>query len=51
MTEFGFLGMGAENLVRPDQLALGAGGKLYVTQLYKRGVSVFTLAPDEGIER
>ena len=51
VTEFGFLGMGAENLVRPDQLALGAGGKLYVTQLYKRGVSVFTLAPDEGIER
>jgi hypothetical protein len=51
VTEFGFLGLGLDNLVRPDQVALGAGGKLYVTQLYNRGVSVFTLAPDEGIER
>ena len=51
VTEFGFLGLGFDNLVRPDQIALGAGNKLYVTQLYNRGVSVFTLAPDEGIDR
>jgi len=50
VTEFGFLGLGADNLVRPDQIALGARGKLYVTQLYNRGVSVFTVGPDEGID-
>src|SRR6185503_10591293 len=46
VTEFGFLGLGADNLVRPDQLVLGEGGKLYVTQLYNRGVAVFSLAPE-----
>jgi hypothetical protein len=46
LTEFGFLGLGPDNLVRPDQLAVGDGGKLYVTQLYNRGVAVYSLALD-----
>ena len=51
LTEFGFLGLGVDNLVRPDQIALADGGKLYVTQLYNRGVAVYSLAPNEGIDQ
>jgi DNA-binding beta-propeller fold protein YncE len=51
VSEFGYLGLGVDNLVRPDQVALGQSDRLYVTQLYNRGVAVYSLAPDEGIEK
>jgi hypothetical protein len=44
--EFGYRGTKAENLVGPNDLALGNSGRLYVTQLRNRGVSVFSLTSD-----
>lgn len=43
LTEFGGFGDRPENLIRPGNIALGATGKLYVTQLRNRGVSVFSV--------
>jgi DNA-binding beta-propeller fold protein YncE len=40
--QFGLRGLGPDNLVGPRDLALGEG-KLYVSQLLNRGVSVFKL--------
>jgi hypothetical protein len=45
VTEFGGYGMLPESLVRPDDLAVDARGRIYVTQLRNRGVSVFEVAP------
>jgi len=42
--EFGTTGRKQELLTRPGSMALGNGGKLYVSQLGSRGVSVFTVA-------
>lgn len=41
--EFGYRGAGPGNLIRPDQVEMGASGKVYVTQVRNRGVSVFSL--------
>jgi DNA-binding beta-propeller fold protein YncE len=43
-TEFGYRGPRPENLVGPRQLALDGRGRLYVSQLKNRGVSVFRVA-------
>ena len=40
-SEFGYRGYGPENLVAPDQIELDGKGRLYVTQMARRGVSVF----------
>jgi hypothetical protein len=44
LREFGGRGPRDQRLVRPARLAMGASGKLYVSQLAMRGVSVFALA-------
>jgi hypothetical protein len=44
--EFGYRGDKPANLIRPNELAFGNGGKLYVTQLRNRGVSVFAVTTD-----
>lgn len=44
LKEFGGRGPREQRLVRPARLAIGADGKLYVSQLAMRGVSVFALA-------
>jgi hypothetical protein len=44
VTEFGFRGFDRDNLIGPRDLALSKDGRLYVSQLRKRGVSVFKLA-------
>ncbi len=46
--EFGGYGGQAENLVRPDMLALSPSGKLFVTQMKGRGVSVFEVATGDA---
>jgi len=43
MKEFGYRGPGPDNLVGPKYLALDAQGKLYVSQLKDRGISVFKI--------
>jgi hypothetical protein len=43
LKEFGSRGARDERLVGPGRVAMGSGGKLYVTQLAMRGVSVFGL--------
>jgi len=43
LKEFGARGAKDERLVGPGRLAMGNGGKLYVTQLAMRGVAVFSL--------
>lgn len=43
LEEFGGVGNRPENLVRPGYLALGSSGRLFVTQLRNRGVSVFSV--------
>ena len=43
LQEFGYRGDKPGNLIRPNALAVGVSGKLYVTQLRSRGVSVFSL--------
>jgi DNA-binding beta-propeller fold protein YncE len=42
-TEFGYRGFGRGNLFAPKNLALDARGRLYVSQLRDRGVSVFRI--------
>lgn len=43
-TEFGYRGFRRENLISPKNLALDARGRLYVSQLRGRGVSVFRIS-------
>ena len=43
LREFGARGARDERLVGPGRIAMGSGGKLYVTQLAMRGVAVFSL--------
>jgi hypothetical protein len=45
ITEFGYMGLRPENLVRPDDLVVGQAGRVYVTQAMNRGVSVFSVTP------
>lgn len=40
-TEFGYRGLNPENLIGPKNLALDVDGRLYVSQLRDRGISVF----------
>lgn len=42
-TEFGYRGYRRDNLLSPKNLALDASGRLYVSQLKDRGVSVFRI--------
>lgn len=44
LTEFGYRGGKPGNLIRPNELEVGNSGKLYVTQVGNRGVSVFSVA-------
>jgi hypothetical protein len=46
LKEFGYRGSKPENLTRPTDVAVGNAGKLFVTQVRDRGVSVFHLATD-----
>lgn len=41
--EFGYRGLGPENLIGPNMIALDNSGRLYVSQLRNRGVSVFKI--------
>jgi hypothetical protein len=41
--EFGYVGGKPGNLSRPNEVAMGNAGKLYVTQVRNRGVSVFSV--------
>lgn len=43
LKEFGYRGARPGNLIRPDQVEVGTSGKIYVTQVRNRGVSVFSL--------
>lgn len=43
LREFGTTGAREARLVGPGRVAMGSGGKLYVTQLAMRGVAVFSL--------
>jgi hypothetical protein len=43
LREFGYVGGKPGNLVRPNEVAMGNAGKLYVTQVRDRGVSVFSV--------
>jgi hypothetical protein len=43
MKEFGYRGDKPDNLIRPDQVAVGNAGKIFVTQVRNRGVSVFSV--------
>lgn len=45
LAEFGHRTGRPESLVRPGGLAAGEAGRVYVSQLGKQGVSVFTVAP------
>lgn len=44
LTEFGYRGYKPGNLIYPDEVVVDSGDRLYVTQMGKRGVSVFRLA-------
>ncbi len=44
LSEFGYRGMGPENLIVPDNLAVDGKDRVYVSQARRRGVSVFSLA-------
>jgi hypothetical protein len=46
LQEFGYRGSKPGNLIRPNEVAVGNSGKLYVTQVMNRGVSVFTVTTD-----
>jgi hypothetical protein len=46
LKEFGYRGDKPGNLIRPSEVAMGNGGKIYVTQLMGRGVSVFHVTTD-----
>ena len=43
LQEFGYVGGKPGNLIRPNEVAMGNAGKLYVTQVRNRGVSVFSV--------
>ena len=43
LKEFGYRGGKPGNLIRPSEVAAGNAGKLYVTQVGNRGVSVFSV--------
>ena len=45
LREFGSTGTRDSRLVGPGRVAMGNGGRLYVTQLAARGVAVFSLTP------
>jgi hypothetical protein len=45
-SEFGYRGPRPENLIGPRHLALDGKGRLYVSQLKNRGISVFRVAPN-----
>jgi len=42
-TEFGYRGFKPQNLIGPRNLGLDQNGRLYVSQLSNRGVSVFKI--------
>ena len=44
LKEFGYRGNRPGNLIRPNDLTVGNSGRLYVTQLRDRGVSVFSVS-------
>jgi hypothetical protein len=44
ITEFGYRGPNADNLIVPDDLAVDRRDRVYVAQYRQRGVSVFSLA-------
>ena len=44
--EFGYRGDKPDNLIRPNEVAVGNSGKIFVTQLRNRGVSVFNVSTD-----
>jgi hypothetical protein len=46
LKEFGYRGDKPGNLVRPSEVAVGNAGKIYVTQLMDRGISVFHVTTD-----
>lgn len=46
LKEFGYRGDKPGNLVRPNEVVVGNSGKLYVTQVRKQGVSVFSVTYD-----
>lgn len=46
LKEFGYRGDKPANLIRPNEVAMGNAGKLYVTQVRNRGVSVFNVTTD-----
>jgi DNA-binding beta-propeller fold protein YncE len=48
-TEFGYRGLGASNLIVPDDLVIDRRGQIYVAQAANRGVSVFRVVHDEII--
>ena len=43
LKEFGYRGDKPDNLIRPNQVAVGNAGKIFVTQVRNRGVSVFSV--------
>lgn len=43
LTQFGYRGYKPGNLTAPDDIAIDNGDRIYVTQVVKRGVSVFRL--------
>jgi len=46
LQEFGYRGDKPGNLIRPNEVAVGNAGKIYVTQLMDRGISVFHVKTD-----
>ena len=46
LKEFGYRGDKPGNLIQPSELAMGNSGKLYVTQVRNRGISVFQVTTD-----
>ena len=46
LKEFGYRGDKPGNLIRPNEVAVGNAGKIYVTQVRNRGVSVFSVTSD-----
>ena len=44
--EFGYRGEKPGNLIRPSEVAVGNAGKVFVTQVRNRGVSVFNVTAD-----
>jgi hypothetical protein len=50
ITEFGFRGSRARNLIVPDEIVVTRDGRLYVAQAANRGVSVFTVSHGRGNE-